>query len=464
MKHSEIRSRILCLVGALIVCFVISASASPTVSFTKVLAGSNLDVANAVAMDSAGNAYVTGFTASNNFPLALASISSFQGQNDAFLTKLSPSGAVLFSTYWGGSGSDFATGIAVDSTGVYITGYTNSVNFPGHRIGPLNGQYHAFVSKFSLTGQEIYSVVLGGSCNDGAYAIAVDSSHAAYITGFTCSPDFPIFGSWQTQKNSPSGLNDAFVAKVDPWGNLVDSAYIRGGLGLGIAVDGSGSVWVTGTTRTTTGRTIGPQAGNVFVAGISAAFDGFIFSTEFGSGGSQTFGRAIAVNAGFVYVAGTVDVGVPTTPGAFQSSKPSSDLSAFVTMLNPSSGPRFGTSLGSIVYSTYLDGPNGQTWANAIAVHGAGDIYVAGTTSSTNFPGAPNQTGGFLVKFTPQLNAVNYTEIFGGSINGVAVYQPYLFPGRPTYPQVYTAGTNGHAFVVRLDETPVPTNCCAVLP
>jgi hypothetical protein len=141
MKSSRIRSRILGFAGALIVCFAISASASsPSVSFTTFLAGSNEDQAKAVAMDSAGNTYVAGFTYSSNFPLVLASISSFQAPCDAFLTKLSPSGAILFSTYWGGSGSDIATGIAVDSTGVYVTGYTNSANFPGHRIGPLNSQ------------------------------------------------------------------------------------------------------------------------------------------------------------------------------------------------------------------------------------------------------------------------------------------------------------------------------------
>src|SRR5438477_825607 len=122
MKNSKIRSRILGIVAALIVSFAISASAatSPSVSFTTFLAGSNEEQAKAVAMDSAGNTYATGFTCSNNFPLVLASMSSFQGPCDAFLTKLSPSGAILFSTYWGGSGSDFATGIAVDSTGVYI--------------------------------------------------------------------------------------------------------------------------------------------------------------------------------------------------------------------------------------------------------------------------------------------------------------------------------------------------------
>src|SRR5689334_2174344 len=209
MKHSKIHSRILGLVGALFLCVSISASATgPSVSFTTFLAGSNEDQAKAVAIDSAGNTYVVGFTYSNNFPLVLASISSFQGPFDAFLTKLSPSGAILFSTYWGGSGTDAATGIAVDSTGVYITGYTNSLNFPGQRRGaPANGQFHVFVSKFSLTGQEIYSLVFGGSSQDEANAIAVDSLQQAYITGYTYSSDFPELVSTSTYH----GGEEAFV-------------------------------------------------------------------------------------------------------------------------------------------------------------------------------------------------------------------------------------------------------------
>ncbi len=435
----------------------------PTVSFTVFLAGSSQDVANAVAVDGAGNAYVTGYTLSPDFPRVGAS-NGDEGGYEAFVTKLSPAGAILYSTFWGGTGVDAGTGIAVDSTGVFVSGYTSSSNFQGQRIGSSAGGIHAFVTKFQLTGGiPIYSLELSGSSYDEANAIALDSSHNAYITGITYSTDFPIIGTWQTSNH---GGYDAFVAKVDANGNLVKSAYIGGSSSdwaNGIAVDGSGNVYITGETFSVDFPHTMPvtliAGGNTFVSKINNSFTGFSYSTEFGGG--SNYGTSIALDSiGDAYIAGNVGYNTyfPTTPGAFQTTRPSlSGDSAYVAKIDY---------LGGFAYATYLGGSNGSTDATAITVHGDG-IYVAGRTSSTTFPGAPvltpNPTAGWVVKLTPQLNALDYTTFLGATINGVAVYQGSRL-GRLTDPQIYTVGmryTGGltyqyqDAFVVKLDE-PLP--------
>src|SRR4029077_2908915 len=135
----------------------------------------------------------------------------------AFVTKLSSTGAILFSTYLGGSGVDLGNAIAVDSTGVYITGTTTSNNFPTHNLfKPFNfsGSFDVFITKMTLAGDAlIYSTYLGGNDIETAYAIAVDGSHAAYIGGITYSCDFePLVNPLQ---NACAGGHDAFVAKVN---------------------------------------------------------------------------------------------------------------------------------------------------------------------------------------------------------------------------------------------------------
>ena len=470
MKHSKIHSGILGGLGALFLCFAISASASgPNVSFTTFLAGSNEDQAKAVAMDSAGNTYVTGFTCSGNFPLVLASISSFQGPCDAFLTKLSPSGGILFSTYWGGSGSDFATGIAVDSTGVYITGYTNSPNFPGHRIGPLNSHYHVFVSKFSLSGGQIYSVVFGGSSLDEANGIAVDASHNAYVAGITYSADFPMHGA-----SFNHGGYDAFVAKLDLYGNLINSTYVGGSnsdWANGIALDGAGYVYITGLTASvnfphTMPITIGFGT-NTFVVKLNPGL-GMMFSNV--QGGGSDYGIAIWADTFNTYVTGLVSATsyFPTSVGAFQSSKSSSGSAAFVA--------QFDSTYGERIYSSYLGGNNGDTHPTAIAVQG-GNVYVAGNTSSTSFPGAPaitpNPTAGWVVKLAPQLSSLDYTTFLGASINSIAVDLRFQRFTTISNVEVYTAGyrftgstavSSEDAFAVKLVEpASSPVICCAIL-
>ena len=231
----------------------------PQVSFTTFLAGSADEEGAAVAFDPLGNSYVTGYTYSNNFPTS----GGVQGDSDneyAFVTKLSPTGSILFSTYLGGGDADWGAGIAVDASGVYVTGGTASDDFPSKQSPQFFNNGDAFVTKLSLLGNAlIYSSFVGGSSTEWAYAIAVDSTQSAYIGGITHSNDFPVVAGFEY---FPGGTQfvpiKGFVAKLSPNGAaLVYSTYLGGTQGTpydyvsSIAVDSSLSAYVTGYTCAT---------------------------------------------------------------------------------------------------------------------------------------------------------------------------------------------------------------------
>jgi hypothetical protein len=195
----------------------------PSVVFPPVLlAGESWDRVSGIALDSSGNAYIAGSTQSLHFPVVIGNTKPgwgyAQGNGDAFVTKLSATGGILFSAYFGGTSYDSASAPAIDATGVYITGMTCSKDFPLR--GPFEGfpestyipgtcsTHDAFVAKISLTGNEyLYSSFLGGSGYDTGFGIAVDNSGAAYVVGFTQSTDFPRAGPRPSQLNSASGMD-----------------------------------------------------------------------------------------------------------------------------------------------------------------------------------------------------------------------------------------------------------------
>jgi beta-propeller repeat-containing protein len=244
--------------------------------YSTYLGGNDEEVGRGIAVDADGNAYITGVTKSGNFPTTEgafqpsfdnegACFQSYRGWlpcHDVFVTKLDPTGsALIYSTYLGGSLSDISFGIAVDATGnAYVTGYTTSNNFPttAGALQPVcgGGGQDAFVTKFDPTGTVVYSTHLGGRSRDAASGIAVDAAGNAYVTGTTStyvlgdgtsSSDFPTTeGAFQ-----PTSTGGPFVTKLDPTGSkLLYSTYF-GGEGSGIsaiAVDASGSVYVTGSS------------------------------------------------------------------------------------------------------------------------------------------------------------------------------------------------------------------------
>jgi hypothetical protein len=382
--------------------FVTKVNSTGTVLlYSTYFGGSGQDEPNGIAVDSAGNAYMTGFTGSSNFPTTPGAFQTSFGGGDAFVTKLNSAGtALLYSTYLG-PGEVVGFGIAVDSAGsAYVTGHTNSPNFPttsGAFQTSLAGPESTFVTKLNSTGTALlYSTYLGGvgaQGNDAGQGIAVDTLGNAYVVGSTSSPNFPITpGAFQTSFSG--GFSDAFVTELNSTGTaLVYSTYLGGNavdFGFGIAVDSAGNAYVTGSTDssnfpTTPGAFQACCGGgfNAFVTKLNSTGTALLYSTYlFGSGPGAVNPRGISVDsAGDAYVVGFTSLTTfPRTPDAMQITYGGGFADAFVTKLNPT-----GTAL---LYSTYLGGSGGDE-ALGIAVDSAGNAYVAGFTTSTDFPATP---------------------------------------------------------------------------
>ncbi len=403
---------------------------------------------------------------------------------DAFVAKFSPAGALMYLTYLGGSGDDAASAIAVDSAGnAYLTGMTNSTNFPlanpfQANYGGMGGQGivrtgDAFVAKLNPSGTKLlYSTYLGGSRDDAGLAIAIDNSGNAYVAGATASMNFPIAGTaYQSYMRGVGGEplhaggfsswdpGDAFIAKFDPTGSqLLYSTYFGGtsdDAAFSIAVDTSGNVYIGGATLshdlpTTTGayqRTFGGTEiqdkgfvfGDGFVAKLNIGANQLVYSTYFGGTGDDSVNSIAVDGSGNVYMTGsTSSMHLATTANAFQPLYSGYSLrpvtisqllgDAFVAKLNSA-----GTAL---TYLTYLGGTQNDAGA-AIAVDSSGNAYVTGFSDSTNFPiiGAALQTkfGGdgnfiqkmfygdaFLTILNPTGTAALYSSYFGGSSDDAA--------------------------------------------
>jgi hypothetical protein len=377
--------------------------------YSTYLGGDGGTLGTGIAVDASGNAYVTGYTDSPYFPTTPGAFqTTFSGDPSntvhAFVSKLNAVGsALVYSTYLGGSEDDFGYGIAIDPSGcAYVTGDTRSPNFPTTRGAfqtTYGGNSDVFVTKLNAAGSVlVYSTYLGGGDGDYAQGIALDASGNAYVVGWTGS-DFPTTpGAFLT--TSPGG---AFVTKLNSAGSaLVYSTYLvgtnsalgSGTYGDGIAVDASGSAYVTGDTSPnfpTTPGAFQTAYGSIFVTKLNATGSDLIYSTFLGGSGNG-FGNGIAVDAsGSAYVTGAIDSsGFPITPGAVQATYGGGEYDAYLSKLDAA---------GSVlVYSTYLGG-SGWDLGRGIAVDASGNVYVTGVTESSNFlttPGAfqTTNTGG----------------------------------------------------------------------
>ena len=405
------------------------------------------DWGQGIAVDSSGNAYVTGVTTSTNFP----TVNPFQatnkaaaahpGNDTAFVAKLNSTGsALVYSTYLGGSEADEGFGIAVDSAGnAYVTGATQSRDFP--TANPLQAtneedvagyNYTGFVAKLNTAGSALlYSTYLGGSGSgaDECLGIAVDSASNAYVTGLTYSTDFPTVNPFQaTNKAKPAtGSPTAFVAKLNSTGSaLVYSTYLGGSIqdsGNGIPVDSSGNAYVTGLTYSTDFPTANPLqatcgdcaydlegepiSGDAFVAKLNPAGSALVYSTYLGGStpglGDWGFGVA-ADSAGNAYVTGQTSSGNFPTVNPIQAecnSCRANSTNAFVAKLNPAGS--------ALVYSTYLGGSGGDA-GNGIAVDAVGNAFVTGDTGP-DFP---------TVNALQATYSSSSSEITGGGMGFVA--------------------------------------------
>jgi len=395
--------------------------------YSTYLGGGGGDAGSSIAVDSGGNAYVTGQTYSTEFPTTPGAFQRVCNRNNpcggkgvAFVTKLDPTGSALaYSTFLGGRGTDWGGGIALDKAGnAYIVGATTSSNFPitvgafqtvCGDVGCVLGD--AFVTKLNPTGSGlVYSTYLGGGGIDYGRSIAVDKSGNAYVTGGTISSNFPITpGAFQIVCGDPGcTLGDAFVAKLNPAGSALVYSTLLGGsdyeLGTSIAVDGPGNAYVTGWTGSPDFPTKNPMqpfyagGGDTFVTKLNASGTALTYSTYLGGSG-QDSGNSIALDS-----AGNVCVTGGTSSTDFPTANPMQGVNkgysnAFVAKLNAS-----GSALTS---STYLGGTNYDT-ATGIAVDSASNAYIVGATDSNNFPTkkplqAANHGGDdvFLAKISP---------------------------------------------------------------
>ena len=465
----------------------------PVLAYATYLGGSggengSFQVNAGIAVDSAGSAYVSGYTRSTDFPTANPIQPSNGGFQNAFVTKLSPDGSsFVYSTYLGGSGQDYGTGIAVDSSGnAYVTGQAASPDFPttpgAFQTARPGANPSAFVTELNSTGSAlVYSTYLGGSLTDIGFGIAVNASGQASVTGFANSRNFP------TTAGAPQiafgGGGDAFVTTLAADGSsLAFSTYLGGKLvdqGFGIALDASGNIYVVGETVSSNFPLVNPLqavyggAADAFVAKLNPTTSTLIYSTYLG-GSAADYGFGIAVDsAGSAYVTGFTQSSDFPTANPYQPALfgvAGSNEGVFVSKLNPAGS--------ALVYSTYLGGGayinNRYDQGYGIAVDSAGAAYVTGYTWSGNFPtvGSLQQNNGlpdpFVTKFNPAGSALVYSTYLGGQGAGTGIaldtsgnayatgYEGSGFPTTPGAAQtVFGGGVD--AFVVKISTAATTT-------
>jgi Beta-propeller repeat len=315
----------------------------PVLAYSTYLAGSSVDVGTAIAVDQAGSAYVTGYTFSPDFPVQnpeQGSCSNSCSAPDVFVTKFNPTGsALIYSTYVGGSSYDQGSSIAVDSQGnALVVGSTSSYDFPQKNGLPvvLSTDTHGFAFSLNAAGSAFnFSTYLGGIGSDLATGVAADSAGNVYVSGYTSSVNFPVSPGNQIGPPPANVTNDVFLTKIAPSGGLLSSTLI---------------------------------------GGLTSNWPGTFAYT--------TFPVSVVVNPqGQASLAGNALDGFPTTAGSFQPNYPGSGSTAgFVALLN-ASGSAF-------LSATYLGGTGGDN-SSGVAINALGNVYITGSTSSSDFPTTP---------------------------------------------------------------------------
>ncbi|MBK5114567.1 MAG: SBBP repeat-containing protein [Candidatus Heimdallarchaeota archaeon] len=447
----------------------------PKLDFSTYLGGSALDQGRGIAVTEDGSCYLTGQTGSSDFPTQLAFNSTISSSRDAYVVKLSGSGSLLQSTFFGGSDLDIGNDIAVTGDGnSYVTGFTESSDFP--TLNAYNSTYGGngdiFLAKFSSIGQLLWSSYFGGSGWDEGYSIAVAGDGSCYVTGNTRSSDFPTLYAYDPTPDG--GYRDAFVAKFSTNGTLLWSSYLGGNAldgGYSIAVANDGSCYVTGSTESSDFPTLNAYNstyggnGDAFVTKFSS--EGFLlWSTYFGG---ATWDVALSITVAgddSCYVTGQTTSSDFPTQNAYNSTY-SLEGDAFVGKFSAD---------GNLLWSTYLGG-NYMDIGHDIAVTGDGNSYVTGFTESSDFPtlNAYNSTYGgngdaFVTKFSSEGFLLWSTYLGGseGSDRGfdLAVTEAGScfvtgrtssndFPTENAYDT--TLGGSSDAFVTKFVDTSIPT-------
>jgi hypothetical protein len=419
----------------------------PAIVYSTYFGGTGDESARAIAVDGTGNVYLTGFTTSAGLGTAGAFQSTVNASiQNAFVMKLNATAtAVTYFTYLGGTIFDEGDAIAVDAGGnAYVGGLTGSADFPV-TAGAAQFVYggsafnNGYLCKLNATGTALtYATFMGGNGlqGDGVNSLFVDGAGAVYATGFTTSANLPVTaGVLQTVYGGSTGGNtgDAFVVKLAANGTSFTYLTYLGGasdeVGFAIQVDGSGNAYVAGDTQTnnfpTTAGVIQTAYGggtfDGFIAEVNPAATALVFYTYFGGpGDDHIFGMSRSA-AGNLYLTGatTSTMGFPSTAGAAQPAFAGGTAGgfgdAFVAELN--------SSATSAVYFTYLGGTLDDAGSD-IKVDATGFAYVAGFTTSTNFPFIPptafqTANGGgqdaFIAKLRPGGTQVVYASYHGGA-------------------------------------------------
>lgn len=410
-------------VGQVTDAFVSKFDAKGNLVYSTYLGGSGTDVANAIAVDGQGNAYVAGSTTSSDFPVtsgafqkSAAFLVNGLSQSHAFVAKLNPAGtALVYCTFLAGSGSDSAQAIAVDAAGnAYVTGQTSALDFPvtagalektvppaTNLLFPIS---HGFVAKLNPAGSGlVYATYLSGANGSSPQALALGGAGDVVVAGYTGSADFPVTaGATQTSFSGQPG----FVSRLDAAGATLLYSTFLGKDGAtepaAISMDAAGAVYVTGTTSSkdfpvTAGALETQLPGDLagFVVKLNPTGTALQYATLLG--GNVTRPYAIAADAaGNAWIAGeTGDASIPLTADAYQSGYTAAPCaysvsSMFVTTpISVNCGDAFLAELdaagATLKYST-LFGGNGYDQASALALGADGSVYVAGSTQSGNLP------------------------------------------------------------------------------
>ena len=456
----------------------------PTIAWVRAFVSGSVGSINvfAVAVDSAGSAWITGSTNATDLPTANPYQSSPGNSqcctSDAYVTKLSPDGAtVLFSTYFGGSESDAASSIALDGSGnAVITGWTGSSNFPVTASG-LQRAYHggadAFVAKFGASGGLLWSTYFGGTQYDAGTGVAIDSSGNVYVTGVTSSTDLIIKGGFQQTSKAVSG---GFVAKLAPdGGSVVFSTYLSGSSfdsPNAIALGPGNTVFVAGTTKSTDFPTANPYqatggggtGSSGFLTKLAASGGSLIYSTFLAGGVGQPATQIAALDvdpSGAAYVTGLSGGGLPLK-------NPSQSATAGVYLT------KFSADGASLVYSTYLGGGEGA----GIRVDSTGSAVVVGSTDASNFPtvGAFRSlligTDAFVTQFNAS-GGITFSSFLGGSsddgaegvaldasgniyVTGYTLSSDFAAPASPVHSAAFVVKLSGATVTVPVTFSTVP--------
>jgi hypothetical protein len=457
----------------------------PVVSYSTQLGGVQWDGGYGIASDSAGDAYVTGDTASANFP---GRASAGAGDRDVFVTKIRGGSTILYTTILSSAGNDIGRSIAVDAAGnAYVAGMAGAAGFPvttGAFQRTFGGVADAFVAKLDEAGRLVYCTYIGGSAADAAFGIAVDGAGSVYATGYTESVAFPTTAG-APQRSFGGGFRDAFLLKLSPGGDALVYSTLLGGsgndFGAAVAVDTEGNAVIAGFSDSPNlplqnalqSRYGG--GGDAMAASLNASGTSWNFVTYLGgSGFDQATGVAVDA-AGAVYVTGsTYSADFPATTGAYHGG-PRGDYDVYVSKISGS---------GAMLYSSVLGG-SGPDVPAAIAVRADGEAWVCGFTASNDFPLVnPLQSSnrgvfdGFVAAVSADGGSLAFSTYLGGAVDdrisaialdpsgGVLLTGFTSSADFPTTAGVLQSpGPAGYnAFVTRIQGPPQPPTVVSVTP